>query len=128
MGDVSKLFLFQDAFFFLIYNSFAVRDYCTSIGFDRWHFKEKFDFNHPLNGDEVKRYFENESRSKNITFLFNEKPIPFNFEVKIFRTDEYERRLYAKWSARRLLNPGSESDESDVDTANTMNEKQILNA
>ena len=68
----------------LTHNSFAVGDYNTPIGFDRWGFKKEIDFNHPLNGDEVKKYIENESRTKNITFLFNDKPILFNFEVKKF--------------------------------------------
>ena len=119
--------IYQNYYYFkicllLTHNSFAVEHYHTPIGFDRWDFKKEIDFNHPLNGDEVKRYIENESRTKNITFLFNDKPIPFNFEVKSFQTDEYEQRLYAEWAARINSHPGSESDDD------AMNKKRIINA
>ena len=112
---------------FLINDSNSIFMY-EPIGFDWYRFKEKFDFNHPLNGDVIKRYIENECRNKNNTFLFNDRPISFEFVFKIFRTNEYLYTLRNEWEVyRHILNTDSES-ESDDDSINTMNKKQIINA
>ena len=119
--------IYQNYYYFkirllLTHNSFAVEEWHTPIGFDRWGFKKEIYFYDSLNANEIKNYIENESRTQNITFLFNDKPVPFNFEAKTFRTDEYEQRLYAEWAAHINSHPGSESDDD------TINKKRIIKA
>ena len=60
------------------------------VGFNWFYsFKEKLEVNQPLNGDKIKRYLENERRNKNNTFLFNDKPIQFEFIFKIKRSYDH---------------------------------------
>ena len=74
------------------------------VGFD-WHneFKEEFKVNHPLDGYELKMYFEHECRDKNNTFLFNDKPIQFEFIFKINRSYDYQMVLLNEWAANRYF-------------------------
>ena len=75
---------------------------CMSIGFNWFYrFKEELKVNQPLNGDKIKRYIENECRNKNNTFLFNDKPIQFEFIFKINRLYDYLMVLLNEWAANR---------------------------
>ena len=87
---------------------FLINGYCPGfmhepVGFNWFYsFKVKLEVNQPLNGDKIKRYIENECRNKNNTFLFNDKPIQFEFIFKIKRSydhlmvllNEVEAKLY----------------------------------
>ena len=69
------------------------------VGFNWFNcFKEELKVNQPLNGDKIKRYIENECRNKNDTFLFNDKPIQFEFTFKINRSYDYLMVLLNEWA------------------------------
>ena len=95
------------------------------LGFVEYGFKEKIYFYVSLNANEIKNYIERGVEELPITCMFNTKPISFYVVVSIYRFNEYMEALHDEWVAR---NSGSESDESDDDTANTMNKKRIINA
>ena len=72
------------------------------VGFNWFYrFKEELKVNQPLNGDKIKRYIENECRNKNNTFLFNDKPIQFEFIFKINRSYDYLMVLLNEWAANQ---------------------------
>ena len=74
---------------------FLINGHCPEfmhepVGFNWFYsFKEKLEVNQPLNGDKIQRYIENECRNKNNTFLFNDKPIQFEFIFKIKRSYDH---------------------------------------
>ena len=61
------------------------------IGENNHSLKKRFSFNYSLSGDKIKNYFESEIEEKNITYMFNTKPIPFKVVVSILRSDEHMR-------------------------------------
>ena len=74
------------------------------VGFNWFYrFKEELKVNQPLNGDKIKRYIENECRNKNNTFLFDDKPIQFDFIFKINRFYDYLMVLLNEWTANRYF-------------------------
>ena len=74
------------------------------VGFNWFYrFKEELKVSQPLNGDKIKRYIENECRNKNNTFLFNDKPIQFEFIFKINRSYDYLMVLLNEWAANRYF-------------------------
>ena len=69
--------------------AFLINGHCPAfmyepVGFN-WcnRFKEELKVNHPLNGDKIKRYIENECRNKNNTLSFNDIPIRFELHLKL---------------------------------------------
>ena len=83
---------------------FLINGHCPefmyeSVGFNWFNcFKEELKVNQPLNGDKIKRYIENECRNKNNTFLFNDKPIQFEFIFKIKRSYDHLMVLLNEWA------------------------------
>ena len=68
------------------------------VGFDcNNEFKQKFKAIYPLDGYELKMNFEHECREKNNIFLFNNKPIHFEFIFKINRSYDYIMVLMNEW-------------------------------
>ena len=63
------------------------------IGENNHNLKKRFSFNYSLSGDKIKKYFESEIEEKNITYMFNTKPIPFKVVVSILRSDEHMRAM-----------------------------------
>ena len=88
---------------------FLINGHCPNfmhepVGFNWFNcFKEELKVNQPLNGDKIKRYIENECRNKNNTFLFNDKPIQFEFIFKINRSYDYLMVLLNEWTANRYF-------------------------
>ena len=97
---------------------FLINGHCPKfmyepVGFNWFYrFKEELKVNQPLNGDKIKTYIENECRNKNNTFLFNDKPIQFEFIFKIKRSYDHLMVLLNELSAnlyfrqRDLMNRG----------------------
>ena len=104
--------------FILRWVLFLINGHCPNfmhepVGFNWFnHFKEELKVNQPLNGDEIKRYIENECRNKNNTFLFNDKPIQFEFIFRIKRSYDHLMVLLNELTAnlyfreRDLINRG----------------------
>ena len=114
------LFLINDSNHVFIYEP---------VGFNWfYHFKEKFEFDQTLNGDEIKKYIENECRNKNNTFLFNDKPIQFEFIFKINRSDDYMYRLHNDWEAYGAfnLNLNSKPDKKIINAEKTFKEDKCV--
>ena len=88
------------------------------VGFN-WcnRFKEELKVYHPLNGDKIKRYIENECRNKNNTFSCNDKPIRFEFIFKIRRSYNYIMVLMNEWVVNNFFG------QMDL-----MNNNKIINA
>ena len=88
---------------------FLINGHCPKfmyepVGFNWFYpFKEELKVNHPLNGDKIKRYIENECRNKNNTFSFNDKPIRFEFIFKIKRSYDYMMVLMNEWLTNRFF-------------------------
>ena len=96
-----------------------------SVGFNWFYrFKEELKVNQPLNGDKIKRYIENECRNKNNTFLFNDKPIQFEFIFKIKRSYDYLMVLLNEWTVNRYSTQRNEM----IRRLFFYNNKQIINA
>ena len=100
--DGSENFYFEMGLFLI--NGKCSKFMHEPVGFN-WNndFKKELKVNQPLNGDKIKRYIENECRNKNNTFLFNDKPIQFEFIFKINRSYDYLMVLPNEWTANRYF-------------------------
>ena len=119
---------------------FLINGHCPNfmhepVGFNWFNcFKEELKINQPLNGDKIKRYIENECRNKNNTFLFNDKPIQFEFIFKINRSYDYLMVLLNEWTANRyftqrdLMNRGlfSNNNKKIINVEKTFKEDKCV--
>ena len=121
-SDVSESFYFYMSLFLI--NGDCPKFMYEPVGFNWYHnFKKELKVNHPLNGDKIKRYIEIECRNKNNTFLFNDKPIKFEFIFKINRSYDYQMVLLNDWEANRYFT------QSNVMVRKLFSDnKQIINA